>query len=174
MYTSKTEAHIISMNYFCFSVQHNRPFYIYLYLYLSIYRYIDIYICCLWDSFCMELNTKKKRRKKESSLQISTSPKIAIFIRLKNAKEKTCVEGTKIDSPQFQHCSYITIDCSSIDYLLTNHNLNVTLPIDRHRVVCVNFPHDRNCYSLLNPSNGFANQMLPRNTFVTASRDFMC
>lgn len=81
---------------------------------------------------------------------------------------KKCKITYEIDSPQFRRYSYKAIDYSSIDYLLTNHNSNVILPIDRHRDDCVNFPHDKNCYLLLNLNNGFANQTLPRNTFVMA------
>lgn len=131
------------MNYFCFDVQHNRPF----------------ILCILWDSLS---NTKIK---KKYFCKFPLHQNRSLFDLIKNRRRK---KWNKIDSPQFQHYSYKAIDYSSIDCLLTNHNLNVT-SLDRHRAVCANYSHDRNCYLLLNPNNGFASQMLLRNMFAMAS-----
>lgn len=138
------------MNYFCFNVQHNRPF-----------------ICFLWDSLLNEKN-KERREKFFTNFHFTKNCYFHLI--------KKCKITYEIDSPQFRRYSYKAIDYSSIDYLLTNHNSNVILPIDPHRRHgdCVNFPHDKNCYLLLNLNNGFANQTLPRNTSVMASLAFMC
>lgn len=138
-FTSKKEAHIILMNYFCFNVQHNRPF-----------------ICFLWDILYWT-------PEKKAFFTTFHFTKVVIFIWLKMENY------TQIDSPQFQRYSYKAIDYSSIEYLLTNHKSNVTLPIDRHRGDCVSLPHDRSYYSLLNQNSDFANQTLLRNMFVMAS-----